>query len=67
MDWYSISFIVFMIVVATMIFKNRKKVTVKYYVFYRYDTKISAIGFYYTKNFFDAFDGMRLNQTAEVF
>ena len=39
MDWYSISFIVFMIVVATMIFKNRKKVTVKYYVFYRYDTK----------------------------
>lgn len=39
MNWYTISFILFIVVVAILIYKNRKKITVKYYIFYRYDTE----------------------------
>jgi len=39
MDWYLISFFVFIGIVAILIYKNRSKITQKYYIFYRYDTE----------------------------
>ncbi|RKX82412.1 MAG: hypothetical protein DRP58_10365 [Spirochaetes bacterium] len=39
MNWYFISFVLFFIGAALLILWKRKKITHKYYIFYRYDTK----------------------------
>lgn len=39
MDWYLVSFIVFVFAAAALVYRNRKSVTNKYYIFYRYDTE----------------------------
>lgn len=38
MDWYLISFLAFLVVMAILIYAKRDKIKIKYYIFYRYDT-----------------------------
>ncbi|UCG95050.1 MAG: site-2 protease family protein [archaeon] len=38
-DWYVLSFLVFVGIVAFLVYRKRKDVTHKYYLFYRYDTE----------------------------
>ncbi|MCD6477388.1 MAG: site-2 protease family protein [Candidatus Aenigmarchaeota archaeon] len=39
MDWYLASFLIFIGIVAILIYAKREKITNRYYIFYRYDTK----------------------------